>query len=100
MAPRLVGCWVHLASCPAPCRPWSASRPDRADACSLRAFAAATQELTERLGKLRVLEPEIDGRFEIPELASTIVAPALERVGQHGLFRKQTRDAIGELDLA
>ncbi len=41
------------------------------------------QERREVVGELRMLEPEIDRRLEIAELASAVVAPALEPVGDH-----------------
>ena len=49
---------------------------------------------------LRVLESQFDRRLEIAELVATIVAPALECVGDDPFFRQQQCEAVGQLNLA
>ena len=47
-----------------------------------------------------MLERVFDIGLQVSELAATVEALALEPVGVHGFIVHETRDAIGELDLA
>ncbi len=48
--------------------------------------ARVAQERREVVGELRVLEPVVDRRLEVAELAAAVVAAPLEREGQHPLL--------------
>src|SRR5688572_23369209 len=57
-------------------------------------------EFRERLAKLRMLESELDRRFEIAELRATVITRAFEGVSEHVLVAQQRGNAVGELDFA
>ena len=61
---------------------------DRDDVAELveRHGPSAGEVPGERLAGLRVLQPEVDHRLEVAELAAAVVAPAVERVGEHLLL--------------
>src|SRR5512142_1486062 len=70
-------------------------RPRRSGAGS-----TVPDEARERLADLGMALAEVDGRFEVTELAAAIVAAPVEFVRQHALLAEEARDAVGKLDLA
>src|ERR1700730_11085101 len=60
----------------------------------------AQQVLAKVLAQLRVAQGELDSGLQGSELAAAVIALAREAVGINGFFLHQSRDAVGQLDLA
>src|SRR5215467_7203644 len=58
------------------------------------------QKLGEARTDLRMLQRELYGGLEIPQLVAAVETAALEFVGENLFILEQLRDAVGELDLS